>query len=137
MSFFGECGDQIGFDIVRISYAKPIRLQEYSFHMIGVYPRAGEVEWGGSEFPRSLFDRWHYIDLEKLTIALEDALQLAEVNGGAEKRLSVNNHCTVAVSLSPYPTPQWNISYSLVPTRIFEMKINAYTGKYEIFNSKQ
>jgi hypothetical protein len=136
MIFLGECSDQIGFDIARISYVKPIGLQEYSFHMIGVYPRAGEGEWGGGNFPRSLFDRWYYIDLQKLAITLEDAIQLAEVNGGEQARLSVNNRCTVDVSLNPYPDPHWDISYSLVPTRIFEMKIDAYTGKYEILNSR-
>jgi len=138
MSFFGECGDHIGFDVVKISYAKLTGLQEYSVHMIGIYPRAGEGEWGGNvKFSRSLFDKWYYIDLEKLKVALEDALQIAEDNGGEQARLSVNNLCTVDLSLSPYPYPQWNISYSLVPTRIFEININAYTAEYEILNSKE
>lgn len=137
MSFWGKCGDHIGFDIVDISYAKPIGLQEYNFHRIGIYPRAGEGEWGGSEFPRSLFDKWYSIDLEKLTVALEDALQIAEKNGGEQARLSVKNRCTVNLSLSPYPYAQWNISYSLAPKRIFEVRIDAYTGEYEVLNTKE
>ena len=136
MSFLGECSDQIGFDIAKISYAKVIGLQEYSFHMIGIYPRAGEGEWGGGEFPRSLFDQWYYIDLQKLTIALEDAIQIAEINGGEHARLSVHNRCTVNVSLSSYPDPHWEISYSLVPTRIFEIRVDAYTGKSQVIESK-
>ncbi len=132
MSFLGKCNDQFVFDIAKISYAKPIGLQEYRFHMIGIYPRAGEGEWGGSDFPRSLFERQYFIDKEKLAIELEDALQIAENNGGAQTRLNVNDRCSVSVSLSPYPYPQWEISYSLVPTRIFEIKINAYTGEFEV-----
>ncbi|MCI0552597.1 MAG: hypothetical protein L0287_16725, partial [Anaerolineae bacterium] len=75
-------------------------LQEFSAHMIGIYPMAGEGEWGGGwKYPYSVFGKWKYFDLARLTVHLEDALQIAEDNGGRLARLSVNNLCRINLSL--------------------------------------
>ncbi|MBM3123442.1 MAG: hypothetical protein FJZ87_00045 [Chloroflexi bacterium] len=135
MSFYGECSDEIGFDIVVITYYKLTSLQKYSVHQIGIYPRVGEGEWGeGNGYDRSLFLKWANIDLEKLLLTTEDVLQLAEDNGGSKARISVGNQCRINLSLGPYPYPGWSVSYELPPTRIFEIEINAYSDDYKILN---
>ena len=141
MVLYGDCQyNPIGFDIIKISYYKVTGLQQYSAHMIGIYPLSGEGEWGGGEkFPRSLFSRWNYIDLEKLKVTSEGALQIAEDNGGMLARLAANNQCSIQFSLSSYPYPRWRVTYysNRSPRQIFEMTIDAYTNKYEILSTYQ
>lgn len=130
----GECLSIPQFDIFKVSYYRIDGLQEYSAHIIGIYPLAGEGEWGGEDgFPRSIFRKWEYINLEKL-ITSEEALAIAEENGGELARLSIKNRCRVHMTLGPYPYPSWNVSYSLSggTSRIFEIDIDAYTGKFTI-----
>jgi len=139
MSLYGECEPQpIHFSIFHVSYYRPTGLQEYSAHMIGIYPLAGEGEWGGSDkFPRSIFKKWEYINQSRL-IKVEDALRIAENSGGELARSSVRNRCRISMGLGPYPHPAWNVSYTVSGSvkRVFEIEIDAYTGEYEIITNR-
>jgi len=130
----GECKSIPNFNIFNVSYYKITGLQEYSAHMIGIYPLAGEGEWGGGgRFPRSIFRKWDYINLAKL-VRVEDVLRIAEENGGELARFSVKNRCRIHIGLGPYPYPAWRVSYDLSgsASEIFRIEIDAYTGEYEL-----
>jgi hypothetical protein len=139
----GDCQyDPLSFDIVQIFYFKSTGLQKYSARMIAIYPLYGEGEMGTSGyFPRSVFSSWDYIDLNKLKINAEEALLLAEKNGGKQFRLANNNMCRISFSLGLYPNPShpsWDISYKNKQDLLkeFEMTIEAYTGEYKVTQPK-
>ncbi|MBV6451025.1 MAG: hypothetical protein MHPDNHAH_01753 [Anaerolineales bacterium] len=135
MSLYGECESKpMDFSNVYVSYYKPTGLQEYSAHMIGIYPLAGEGEWGGDDrFPRSIFRKWEYINLDKL-IKVREALQIAEASGGELARSTVKNQCRISMGLGPYPYPAWRVSYTMNGSVkiIFDIEIDAYSGEYKI-----
>lgn len=90
-------------------------------------------------FTRSVFSGWKYINLDKLKVTAEEALEIAENNGGQQARLTIKNRCRINLLLGPYPSPNWWISYSqnISAKEIFEMKIDAYTGKFDVTESNK
>ncbi len=79
------------------------------------------------------------IDLEQYRITAEEALQIAEKNGGSEKRLEVDNACEID-ALAPGPDiKDWRIIYVNVPNlikRLFEIAIDPQTGEYRVLYPK-
>jgi hypothetical protein len=132
MFFDGNCQyTPLGFDIVRITYFKPVGIQQYTARKIDIYPLSGEIDWGGgTTYPRSLFDQWKGMDLKKYEVEVENALQLAEDKGGRNARLAVENECRLHVSLAD---SGWRVNYSDKNSRvIFEILIDPFTGTYVI-----
>ncbi len=83
------------------------------------------VAWGGgSKYPHPLLGR-KYIDLSKVRIDVEDAIRIAEENGGKEERLRFNNNCSIHLSLIPESFDGWEVDYSTG----FEVLINPYSGE--------
>jgi hypothetical protein len=79
---------------------------------------------------------WKSIDQEKMTISADDALKIAEKNGGKEKRLSLENACNIDISIVPNSNTNndWNIRYSkkgegVVHEDVFTVNINMTTGE--------
>lgn len=82
--------------------------------------------------------RWSSLDLPKTKITAEQALIIAEQAGGNTTRLSVENNCTIVVSLmSNSPEFEgWWIRYdqyssdgNLTRKSLLEIEINSATGK--------
>jgi hypothetical protein len=96
---------------------------------------AKEVDWGkgNTRFPRPLFG-WKSIDIKRLKVTAEGALQVAEMNGGKDARLAVGNKCRISLLLpSNISNGDWDVFYNTDGTRtIFQVIINPYSGKYRI-----
>jgi len=71
------------------------------------------------------------LDLRRLAVDLEKALEIAEENGGQAYRQNVGDQCDVYVSLRQYI---WEVAYrELSEYRdVFRVNIDARTGEYEI-----
>ena len=135
MSFDRDCADNpIGFDYANITYFKTDG-DQYSAREIDVYPLAKEADWGGdTHFPRPFLLGWKSIDLEKLKVTADDAVQMAETNGGREARLAEKNSCYISVILSPNTDHEnWGIYYYGNHSAIlFAITIDPYSGDYKI-----
>jgi hypothetical protein len=140
LSFRRECQDNpIGFDSFDITYYKIIEVNSemvYTARQIEIYPLASQVSWGGgSIFPRPLLGGWNSIDLIKSKITADEALKIAEENGGKEARSRVRNDCNILVRAPHNSEDSWHVSYYFSTT--FEVTINPYTGEYKILNTDQ
>ncbi|MGD8456666.1 MAG: PepSY domain-containing protein [Anaerolineales bacterium] len=72
---------------------------------------------------------WDEINPEKLEISAEEALDIAEKNGGAEYRVSIENSCKIIVSLpAKLDYDGWIVSYRYLHT-FNKYYIDAKTGE--------
>lgn len=137
LTFKRECqNNPIGFDIADISLYKANGF-EYSLREIAIYPLAKEIDWGGeTTYPRPFLDGWSNIDLAKTNITAEDALRIAEEQGGKKARSKDENDCGILVGISNLHNEfQWKVSYYFSP--FFEIVIDPFTGKHNILSSNQ
>lgn len=96
-----------------------------------VLPQYGQATWaGGSNFSHPLFG-WKNIRLGRIQITAEDALTIAEENGGKESRLLAENNCTIHVALSGANLWQVYIYYDETSALLFRMEIDPSTGRIE------
>ena len=94
-----------------------------------ISPQNGRVTWaGGSNFPHPLFG-WKNIRLGITQISAEDALTIAEENGGRESRLLVDNQCNIHVALSGGKNWQVYMYNNETSALIFAMEIDPSTGQ--------
>lgn len=137
MIFGTRCQDNLsGFENGTITYYKTIFRNNkirYTTRDMIASPKYMSIIWGGgTEYPHPLFG-WKNIDLNKIKITAEDALKIAEENGGKKTRLSVQNKCDIHVLLLRGNYDGWLVYYnnSLGSTNGFEVRINYTTGKIE------
>ncbi len=115
MNFFTDCEDNPkGFSEVQLYFFKDAKERKmYSVRAILVNPEYGYVAWGESGWHRPLFSRWKTIDLDKVTIPVENALVSAEAKGGMDFRRIVANECQILVNMNPevYDRSDWLVMY--------------------------
>lgn len=134
LRFENTCQDNLsGFDSFTAIYYKTIGRglgKMYTARYIEIYPLASIVYWAGdTEFPIS--SGWAAIDLSKFKITADDALRIAEENGGIETRARAHNYCSISVNLPAHKNDQrWDVAYYYSPS--FEIIIDPYSGKYEV-----
>lgn len=139
MQFNRECQDNLsGFDSAEFTFYRTIKVnkeQVYTARGIGIYPLFNLVSWGGNtNFHHPLIFGWESIDLKKLDVTADDALQIAEQNGGQNARSAVNNNCNIFLTASPN---DWYVLYSGEAfSRLFYVRVDAETGRYEILGTK-
>jgi hypothetical protein len=123
--------DPKGFDDSTVTFFQPILINgrmRYATRDFLIFPSYLGVEWrGGAYYPRSLLG-WKRIDLNKLKVHAEDALKIAEENGGKEVRLNSNNKCSISLLLYG-EFKGWQVNYSLVNGSRFDVTIDPFTGK--------
>lgn len=103
----------------------------YTTQNFFISPQYGELRWAaGSNFPHPLFG-WENIRLGRIQITAEDALTIAEENGGRETRLLVENKCRIHLGLSSDNAWQIFIYQDDTGSAIFRMAIDPETGKIE------
>ncbi len=72
-------------------------------------------------------EKWKTIDLGMIKVSADDALTIAEKNGGYEKRIAVENACGISVGTSKdYTSNDWLVIY--FPS-VFTDSIDLITGK--------
>lgn len=136
MYFYSGCHDNPkGFDSGKMTYFKSSNGPfSYTTRLLDIYPVGYGVSWGGNaNFPRPMRG-WKNIDLSRMKLTAEDALQIAEEHGGREFRQKVNNTCSVDVFSNPNPNhdEDWIVYYDSNGLSSFEIHINPYTGAYII-----
>jgi hypothetical protein len=101
----------------------------YTWRQIEINSEYAYVAWGGgAEFAHPLLG-WKSIDLSGLKISAEDAIRIAEENGGRETRSNVQNQCNIYLLLMPERYSGWLVDYQSTD---FEIQIDPDTG--EIIN---
>ena len=78
-------------------------------------------------------EKWTAINMASISIPVEDALQIAEINGGMQFRKNVDNNCFINAEVNTgSDSAVWIISYSGLTNQrneLFRLTINAKTGE--------
>ena len=103
-------------------------------HYIGIAPQENEIDWSHDEWLSPFKRSYEAIDLAQVTITAEEALRIAEENGGLEARISVDNDCDLSISLiAGLRNDDWNVWYSDSNLdELFVVNIDEQTGSYKI-----
>ena len=131
MVFSSGCDQvDIGFQSGQLVFFKVINLngQETRIgHFIEIDPSRSFAQAMETEYYPDLED-WKAIDLAKVKISASEALQIAEKNGGYEKRTAVKNVCSISAGISRDTVVYdgWLVIYS---PSVFIDKIDPVTGK--------
>jgi len=144
MDLIGSCDDNAqGFHTFTITYYKSLGItnweRHYTTRLIEINSWQGLVRWGkDAVFSAPLLLGWEGVSLNQFKITADDALQIAETNGGSDVRLKVDNACRFVLrvnQLSPLPhRVNWLVDYDRAD---FDMHINPYNGKFEILRNDQ
>lgn len=132
--FYADCQNSNGFWEGEIIYYKTIFNNgrfEYITRYVLIEPTYLDVAWGGGvNFPRPPLG-WKKINLSKLKILANDALRIAEENGGREVRLKARDDCrAISVRLQPESgNPGWVVDYGSSDYHDFVLQIDPYTGE--------
>lgn len=131
-----------GFDYGEITYFRPYEVIWYTTRHIEIDPYSGIVRWGDREtYPQPiLFNKWNDFDLPTSSITADDALRIANENGGADARLKEGNKCHyINISIpnsDKNNVDKWDIYY--ISNRLFfEIYIDPYTGEFEVQESNK
>lgn len=112
-SFEKSCEDgSHGYQFGRLIYFREKELDghlSYNARIVEIDPYYEWVRWGDAYFPIPLFRKWKNFSLLNDWISAEDALQIAEDNGGRDSRLEANNKCLIYVNSSNQNS--WEIDY--------------------------
>jgi hypothetical protein len=124
-----DCNDDFGgFTSFEITYYKTIKTgweMVYTARHIELAPWRGVAKWGGNvDFSTLFIFGWKNIELTKFKITAEQAIRIAEENGGKAARLSNNNECRIYVDVVE---DDWDVDYG-TPTRL-NVFINPFTGE--------
>lgn len=101
-----------------------------------VRPGDKSIDW----WQRQLFpviEQWEEIDTSILKVTVDNALLLAEKNGGRSTRLEIANDCDISLLLNPDAFYDgWQVGYSdKNANNIFKIYIDPFTGEYKIVNN--
>jgi hypothetical protein len=137
LSFRLTCEDvQFGLQDLRMRlYREGLVDQERSHIEIGLYvlPQKRLVSWNKSEYVPDLRSQ-PTIKLGDIKIPAEQALQIAEDNGGRQARESVNNMCDIEIGIAGGVLGNdWGIGYRGDKSKgLFGITIDEKTGDYEV-----
>jgi len=130
-----DCGENMGgFYYADIIYFNPIWIKStilYTAREIEITPLYQDVGWGGNgpNYPHPILG-WRGINLSKIEISAENALNIADANGGKALRSAIQNNCSVYLGLSG--DYGWYIYYlnNASADMIFQIRIDPYTGRF-------
>ncbi|MBE7436690.1 MAG: hypothetical protein HS100_22435 [Anaerolineales bacterium] len=126
----------VGFDSFKATYYKEITInseERYITRQIDIFPLAKLVSWrDGADYPHSFLKPWHANDYKNFNFTADQALRIAEENGGTDARLKANNECRILVSINQRNQNKWSVTY--YPLVSFQVLINPYNGEFIIFN---
>lgn len=127
MHFFTTCQDNVsGFrngDFVYIKTKFDWGRLSVLWRGVFLYPDQEGGLWAEAEKFHPTYIR-KGIDLDRLVVTADDALRIAEENGGREYRTKIQNDCTINVTLSADRWYGW-----FVWIGDFEIYIDPYTGE--------
>ncbi len=131
MYFNVDCQDNFigfpggGFVYLKVNFEKGKIVD--TWREVYIDPEYGFVAWGDEEkYPHPFLGR-NSIDLSQVKITAEDAIRIAEENGGKEARLGLQNRCSIHLYLRPQSYDGWVVDYGY--SSGFKILIDPYTGK--------
>ena len=136
MHFSTPCRDNLtGFAEADFYYFKTAFRENgkirYTTQNILISPEYEQVTWArGGNFPHPLI-AWDYVRLRQIQITAEDALAIAEENGGRETRQLVDNKCRIHVRLAGDQTWQILIYQNDTGSSLFSITIDSESGNIE------
>jgi hypothetical protein len=136
MIFEKNCSNNpSGFDNSEFTYFR-VEGDKISWREISIYPLAKEANWGGNtRYSRPFLSRFTGIDLGTLKTTADDALQIAELNGGQQNRTAAKNNCNIFMGLSTVShNGEWDVDYNNPGSNLFEILINPYSGEYKVIS---
>ena len=134
MHFSTPCQDNLtGFAEADFYYFKTAFRENgkirYTTQNIFISPEYEQVTWArGGNFPHALIG-WDYVRLRQIQITAEDALAIAEENGGSETRQLVDNNCRIHARLAADKTWQILIYQNDTGSSLFKLGIDAESGR--------
>ncbi|MCG2785191.1 MAG: PepSY domain-containing protein [Anaerolineae bacterium] len=128
LDFIGDCSDNFdGFNDFEIVYYKTIKTgweTVYSARYLTLTPWRGTAQWAGDgEFSNIFIFRWENIELTKFKTTAEQAVQIANINGGKVNQ----DRCRIFADVSE---GDWRIEYE-TDTALVDIFINPFSGKVE------
>ncbi len=122
-----------GFESGDIHFFKADGESDYTTREVLITPQYGDVSWGGgglgSDFSRPS-SGWKSIDVSRLKITADDALKIADDNGGKSFRSAKENQCRIAMILQLESDAGWGVIYvGYDGSSNFNIEIDPYTGK--------
>ncbi|MBI4761323.1 MAG: PepSY domain-containing protein [Chloroflexota bacterium] len=136
MGFSLGCSDvQNGFQNGRFGFFSVVADNDQESRLersINIDPSNNFIHVSETKYSPNLIDL-KIIDLTQIKISADQALQIAESNGGEEKRASVKNACGISLLLTLYRTGKlhWRVYYARSDDRtlFFDILIDPYTGE--------
>lgn len=134
--FYLQCKEvPSGSQSVYITYFKLIEIdtEEYRLvHNIVVQPQEKKIGAWAEKYSQ-LTATWEEYKLSEFNITSDEALQIAESNGGKLFRERINNACSMAISLNRKirNDKDWIVTY-YSDNSDFEFIINTNTGEYQV-----
>lgn len=131
MDFSSGCDQiNIGFQHSQFVFFKVVKENDQETrieHFIEIDPSRKFAQAMETKYYPNLTN-WKTINLNTVKVSASEALQIAEKDGGSEKRLAVNNECSVSVGISRDTVVYsgWLVIYS---PSIFLDKIDPTTGR--------
>ena len=129
VDFVGSCFDKpCNLHNALIVYFK-ISANSYTTRIMEIQPSFGLVRWG-DETSYPVVRQWKGVELSAARITAEDALKIAEKNGGREIRLRAPNKYTVTVH-SWESDKNWQVQYIFDDPPFYQFLVDFDTGRYE------
>lgn len=100
--------------------------------MLFISPGRNNVSLSYGEY-NPVSNDWGSIDLGQVKVTVDDALKIAEENGGADFRAKASNDCVIRANYNPDGRYNgWVLGYSSMKLPSFAMEIDAQTGVHKI-----
>ncbi len=107
--------------------------REYQTRLIEVYTWRGLIRWGEASFSDALLPGWGNADVYNFKVTADNALFVADNNGGSKVRQKAHNACWIAVWVNNYPpvngysNNDWLVDYRMVD---FSIRIDPFSSKF-------
>jgi hypothetical protein len=145
LSLTQDCVDNPkGFYDFRIVYFQNLGIQfwrrQFHVRLIEVYTSQGIIRWGDTTFSDAILPGWGNVELNDFKLTADDALLIAENNGGRKTRQEVDDACMLSVRLnnySPvngYTNNNWIVDYYMTD---FYLRIDPFSGEFRSTNLNQ
>lgn len=106
--------------------------RRYETRLVEIYSWQGIIRWGEGYFSNAVLPGWGNTNLKNFNLTAEDALQIADTNGGGNARKDVDNNCYISVRsdrFSPLKNKKWEVGYWMAGYR---MRIDPFSGKFKV-----
>lgn len=99
---------------------------------LGIFPKSRIVTYWEVHEAAPDLQPWVAIEMKKVKVSADQALQIAERTGGSAKRAEVKDDCRIWIEMNGWEGNTWRVSYTylLSPTRSedFVVIVDAETG---------